>query len=321
MSTSITERVLRAAALASSLLLAGCGDSDSPAEESMGGFQLVTGLPTVQALGAVWSFGPNDVWLTADGGRVLHFDGEAWTPTQLGTQEMMLGIWAFAPDDVWMVGGVTLARYDGAAWTVTDLSAQDAGIEGLSAIWGSSPTDVWVVGSQSTAAHWDGSSWHRYIAAGTENAAVWGSGPSDVYVSGTFDLAHWDGSAWATVEAEALYGGTEGIWGSGPDDVWVASGSDRVARFDGSAWTTYELDTVAEASALWGRAANDIWGVGTPGGILHYDGSAWSEVAHQEIGSPYLRMFHGVHGSEQGDVWIVGTELGEQGAVPQLYRR
>ena len=83
----------------------------------------------------------------------------------------------------------------------------------------------------------------------------------------------------------------------------------------------YELDMQAEASALWGRAADDIWGVGTPGGILHYDGSAWNEVARQRAGSPYLRVFHNVHGSEQGDVWIVGTELGEGGVVPQLYRR
>src|SRR5688572_3773497 len=58
LSAFLTERVLRAGALASFLLLlAGCGDSDSD-EESMGGFQPVTGLPSAQALGAVWSFGP-----------------------------------------------------------------------------------------------------------------------------------------------------------------------------------------------------------------------------------------------------------------------
>src|ERR1044071_3681499 len=133
LSNFIMKRVLRVGTLAGILLLAGCGDSDSEEEEEpTGGFQLVTDLPNVQALGAVWSFGPSDVWVTADGGRVLHFDGGAWTPTQLDTQAMMLGIWAFAPDDIWMVGGVTLARYDGATWTVTDLSEQGAGIEDVS---------------------------------------------------------------------------------------------------------------------------------------------------------------------------------------------
>jgi hypothetical protein len=80
------------------------------------------------------------------------------------------------------------------------------------------------------------------------------------------------------------------------------------------------LDFTSEASVLWGRAPNDLWGVGTPGGILHYDGS-WHEVAHQKIGSPYLRIYHDVHGSEQGDVWVVGRELGEQGVKPMLLRR
>src|SRR5262245_55865224 len=102
LSTFVTGWVLRAGALASFLLLAGCGGDSDPGsgeEEPMGGFQLVTDLPSVQALGAVWSFGASDVWVTADGGRVLHFDGATWTPTQLGTQEMMLGIWALSPDD------------------------------------------------------------------------------------------------------------------------------------------------------------------------------------------------------------------------------
>ena len=112
------------------LPLWGCGDdSDGPGGD-MGGFQLVTDLPPVQALGAVWSFSPSDVWLTADSGRVLHFDGSGWSETQLETQMMMLDIWGSGPNDVWMVGGETLARYDGADWTITDLTAADPGIEG-----------------------------------------------------------------------------------------------------------------------------------------------------------------------------------------------
>jgi len=114
--------------------------------------------------------------------------------------------------------------------------------------------------------------------------------------------------------------GAEGIWGFGPDDVWVSDG-DELTHFDGAGWELTELDFVAEASVLWGLAPDDLWGVGTPGGILHYDGTRWSEVAHQQIGAPYLRDFHGVHGSDQGDVWIIGTQMGEDGVVPQVWRR
>lgn len=297
----------------------GCSSSDSP-DEGLGGFERVGGLPTVQSLGAVWSFGPNDVWLTAESGRLLHFDGSGWTETQLDTYAMMLDIWAFGPDDIWMVGGDDLARYDGVTWQVTTPREEESGIEGLAGIWGSSPQDVWVVGTQSTAAHWDGSTWRRYIAAGPENAVVWGSGPDDVYVVGMSSVERWDGTAFVEVEPGGMGGFWESVWGFGPDDVWLTDGSGTMAHFDGSDWSIEELDFTAEASVLWGRAPKDLWGVGSPGGIVHYDGR-WREVGHQKIGSPYLRLFHDVHGSDRGDVWIVGTELGEQGAQAQLYRR
>ena len=298
---------------------AGCG-SDSSDDEGLGGFRRVGGLPHVQSLGAVWSFGPDDVWLTAEAGRLLHFDGSVWTETQLETSAMMVDIWAFAPDNIWMVGGEHLARYDGVTWQVTAPRDQQPGIEELAGIWGSSSQDIWVVGSQSTVGRWDGSAWTRHIAAGPENSKVWGSGPNDVYVLGMSSVVRWNGAAFEEVEPEGFGGWWEGVWGFGPSDVWLTDGSGRVAHFNGAGWSVLELDFIAEAGVLWGRAPKDLWGVGTPGGILHYNGS-WREVGHQKIGSPYLRMFTDVHGSDQGDVWIVGTELGEKGAAAQLYRR
>ena len=222
-----------------------CGSSDTTGESGLGGFKRVEGLPAVQALGAVWSFGKNDVWLTAEGGRLLHFNGSTWAETQLETSSMMLDIWAFGPADIWMVGGDSLARYDGVTWQVSVPSDQTPGVEGLAGIWGSGSQDVWVVGTQSTAAHWDGSTWKRYIAAGPENAAVWGSGPDDVYVVGLSEVAHWTGSDWESVEPDSMSGWWEGVWGFGADDVWLTNGSGDMARFDGTSWTVEQLDFTA----------------------------------------------------------------------------
>lgn len=309
---------MRSRALALGLCLSaallGCGDSDSLAED----WKAVKGVPEALAYGAVWSFGPDDVWVTADGGRVLHYDGAGWDETSLETNDMLLGIWGFAPDDVWMVGGDTLARYDGSDWTLTDFREESPGIEGLAAIWGSAPDDVWVVGTQSTAAHWDGSAWRRHIAAGTENGAVWGSGPDDVYVTGLFDIGHWDGSAWSDVETDLF--SAEGVWGFGADDVWLADGSGELAHFDGSDWEAVELDFFGGPSALWGSASNDVWGAGSFGSITHYDGGAWREVTSQALGSPYLRVFNRIHGSSADDVWVVGSQSGDNGVTPLLWR-
>ncbi|MCA9620589.1 MAG: hypothetical protein KC731_16315 [Myxococcales bacterium] len=316
LSSSLAARRLLAPLTLLAPLLVGCGGDDE-----VGGFELVSDFPGVQALGTVWSFAPDDVWVTAEAGRLFHFDGTRWEESQLDSPVMMLDAWGFAPDDLWLVGGDQLARYDGSTWTVTVLSDEDPGIEDVVSIWGSSPSDVWVVGSQSTAAHFDGTSWQRMIAGDGENSVVWGSGPDDVYLSGIFGMAHWDGSSWQDLEVDWYSGSAEGIWGFGANDVWLASGSNELAHYDGSSWTSFENDFTAEAAALWGSSSDDIWGVGTPGGVIHYDGSEWTEEGHQEIGAPYLRQFHAVHGSGQGDVWIVGTELGDGGAVPQLYRR
>jgi len=294
-------------------------ESSSDSADDMGGFESAGGLPKVQGYRAIWSFGPSDVWVTAEMGRVLHFDGAGWTETQLETNSMMLDIWAFGPDDMWMVGGNHLAHYDGAQWTLRDLSEEHAGLQGLAGLWGTGPEDMWVVGTQSTAAHWDGTTWTRHIAAGPENHAVWGSGSDDVYVTGQMGLAHWDGSAWEEIEIDEMGAHAESVWGFGSDDVWIA-GDGEVAHFDGTSWSWERLDFTAEGDVVWGRGPKDLWAVGTPGGILHYDG-AWHEVAHQKIGSPYLRKFHGVHGSSQGDVWVIGTELGESGAKPLLWTR
>ncbi|MCX4242821.1 beta propeller repeat protein [Paraliomyxa miuraensis] len=299
------------------LLTCGCSEPDS--EPSAEDWKPVEGLPEAYAYGAVWSSGPEDAWVTADGGRVFHFDGSTWTEFALETTDMMQGIWAFGPDDMWMVGGQSLARYDGTSWTVTDLRQEAPGIEGLTSIWGSSPSDVWVVGSQSTAAHWDGTTWVRQLAAGPDNTAVWGSGPNDVYTVSVFDVAHWDGSTWTTLEDDLLWG-ADGVFGFGPDDVWLATGDEQLVHWDGLEWSEIEIDVFGGPSTLWGTAPDDLWGVGSFGSIVHHDGREWHAVAEQALGSPYLRTFHRVHGSSATDVWAVGSQAGEDGVVPLLWR-
>lgn len=294
----------------------GCEDPNADDEGS--GWGAVQGVPASLSYGAVWSFAPDNVWVTADGGRVLRYDGNSWSETALGTQEMMLGIWGFAPDDVWMVGGQTLVRFDGTNFTVTDLAAENAGIEGLTSIWASAPDDVWAGGTQSTVAHFDGSSWTRTIAAGTDNTALWGSGPDDVYVVGLFEVAHYNGSTFETLDL-GNFGSAESVFGFASDDVWIASGSSDLTHWDGNAWELIELER-GEPGALWGSAPDDIWGVGHFASITHYDGDEWTEVDAQSMGSPFLRIFHDVHGSAADDIWTVGVELGEDGNLPLVWR-
>ena len=278
-------------------------------------FRLVDDVPEAAAYYAVWSFAPNDVWVAANGGQMLHYDGASWSTVELGQAATMVDIWGFAPDDIVAVGGNTLARYDGSSWQLEDLSG--AGVSSASAVWGASRDDLWVGGDQSTAAHWDGGVWTRFTIAGTDNHALWGSGPDDVWVASVFDVGHWDGIEWQ-LEEQLDWGG-EAIFGFGPDDVWVADDSE-LWHLSGGTWTLTEPDGLAGATTLWGPAPDDLWGAGDFGAIVHYDGDGWTTVQSQGIGSPFLRSFADIHGSSATDIWAVGSELGEGGSAAIVYR-
>ena len=59
--------------------------------------------------------------------------------------------------------------------------------------------------------------------------------------------------------------------------------------------------------------------MGSAGAIAHYDGNSWRQVAHQQIGAPYLRLFLAVHGTSSTDVWAVGQQLGDGGSTGLIY--
>jgi hypothetical protein len=299
--------------------LVACAGGGGDEEDGPTGWAAVAQAPQALQYGAVWAFAPDNVWITAESGRLFQFDGHTWNETSIGAEVMVLGIWAFAADDVWMVGGNTLIRYDGSEFTATDLATEAPGVEGLTSIWGSAPDDVWVVGSQSTAAHFNGTSWTRMIAAGTDNSSVWGSGLNDVYVVGLFDTAHWDGASFSNLELN-VFSGASSVFGFAADDVWLGGDSNEVAHWDGGSWEVTEIDAKGGPARLWGAAPDDLWGVGNFGSISHFDGSEWTELESQSIGSDFLLVLNGVHGSSAEDAWAIGTKLNDDGAFVQLWR-
>ncbi len=76
---------------------------------------------------------------------------------------------------------------------------------------------------------------------------------------------------------------------------------------------------VGLARVVWDPSPDDLWAVGSAGAIAHYDGKSWRQVAHQQIGAPYLRLFLAVHGTSSTDVWAVGQQLGDGGSTGLIY--
>ena len=297
--------------------LAACGGDDEPT----GGFEPVSGAPSLLAVIDVWAFSASDVWFL-DGGSVVHrYDGSGWSTLETPSTAGLGCIFALSASDVWLCAGEQVLHYDGAEFTASQVTTT-AGLDGLTAIWAASPTDLWAVGDDAIVARTsDGATWSGTIAGSPFMSSIWGSGPDDVYALGTFDLVHWDGAAWSTVELDGGAGDGQ-VWGTGAADVWVMTDSSRLSHYDGSSWQTIETDDfVGDLTAVWGPGPDDLWGAGGAGAIARYDGESWDEIAHQKIGAPYLRQFLAIHGTAGGDVWVVGQELGEGGSTGLIWRR
>ena len=85
------------------------------------------------------------MFLAIEEGRILHYDGSAWTPRDGGTAVDLFEVWGSSDSDVYAVGrGGTVLHYDGNTW-----SAVDVGVTmDLFGLWVSSDGNtVYIVGA------------------------------------------------------------------------------------------------------------------------------------------------------------------------------
>jgi hypothetical protein len=224
------------------------------------------------------------------------------------------GIAGAGRTDLWIGGpGAYALHFDGGRWSLVSTPIIVQGI------WGASENDVWFSGyrsgfdDSSAVAHWDGAALtvHSTFGFGVMDD-VWGSGANDVYAVGFHTLQHWDGAAWTTVPEVA---GGRSISGSGPNDVWVA-GFAGLFHFDGASWTRFpEIDS---PNAVTVAAAGDAWtftflqGIHT---VYHFDGASWQQSIQITDDRTFLSD---IHAASSRDVWLVGYEFTDRGAVGYL---
>jgi hypothetical protein len=294
-------RALALAAIWSALV--GCHEGGIP-----GGWQQVA-APGTGAATAVWSFGPQDVWVATE--TVSHFDGSAWTEVPVPSAGVVADFWGFAPDDLYAVSGATLLRWDGSAWSAVDFRGAIAPTD-LQSIWGTSGNDLWLGDTlNSQVFHWNGAVWATTVAETSDVEDLWGvpgAAGGLLFACGTFGLSRFTGSAWIAESGGAVAGGAGGLGGFGVDDVWAVS-LDTLAHWNGAAWLDTAPDSssnfITAARSVWGAAPDDVWAVGELGTIDHWDGARWTQVLAGTF--PYYPSLAKVHGSSADDVWAVGV--------------
>jgi hypothetical protein len=92
---------------------------------------------------AVWASSTDNVWVAANAGHLLHFDGSNWSNVATPATATLRGLSGSSQTDVWAVGNSgTILHYDGSQWTSVGSPTSNS----LLGVWASGPCDVWAIG-------------------------------------------------------------------------------------------------------------------------------------------------------------------------------
>jgi hypothetical protein len=221
----------------------------------------------------VWGSASDDVYVVGYRGRILHFDGTAWSPVQVPTKADLYGVWGRSADDVFVVGASgTVLHYDGTRWS----RRQTGRDRGLTEIWGSSGSDVYAAESGGALLHYDGRRWSPVQFGASGVHGISGTAPDDVYVVTSEGLHHHDGKRWTLVRR-------------GPDnrEFFIAVHAPR----PGEVYVAQARDDLDEELS---RADS--------GDVLRLEGRRWKRIDGFE--GPYL----GFAGAPGEDAYVYGYD-------------
>lgn len=253
------------------------------------------------------------------GGRMVHYDGSAWSPVDLsGSYPLLNWVYAFSDDDVIVVGnGGTVLRWDGSDWAENTVPTE----QDLWGVWGAAPDDIWVVGGNGTeesdrvVLRFDGSDWTEAeipelarpgVAQFTK---VWGSSADQVVIVGQKGaVLRWDGTEF-TEDGTGLGVDLVSVWGVGPDRFAIAGGRGNgvVARWDGNDWATYgQEDYIPGLNGVWMGDEQTIYVAGTQGELGRLD---FDTLQYERIEVDTELDFHAIFGRAGGTITAVGGSL------------
>ncbi len=278
--------------------------------------------PGISSVSAVWSSGPDDIWVGGFG-DLAHWDGRTWSTwiDALPVPGLVQALAGTASDDVYLIVSERidvegtqleighLLQYDGVSWTVL------GDLPGVHDVWAGSREAVYLAGEAGSTFRYRGSLWrpeiHLDLDAGHIPAGFVMVG-DDVYAAINFsafnvtgDVHHYDAAsgAWqppVNVSGDAL----SGLFGD--DGGIYAVGAGGLYRMDGpDSWAREEVSAVSEPvlDAGWADGTGARFVVGSR--LARDLGGGWVETA---LPSSLCGegLMHAVWGSSASDVFAVG---------------
>ncbi|HEY9227896.1 MAG TPA: hypothetical protein VIP11_14665, partial [Gemmatimonadaceae bacterium] len=126
-------------------------------------------VPGSGILYGIWGTTPTNVFAVGASGRILRYNGTAWSQMTSPTTRTLTRVWGSSASDVWAVGDSVVVHWDGTLWKdvpmtgdlATVRSSAPSPLQGIFqlGLWGSGPRDVYIGGDNGRIVRFDGATW------------------------------------------------------------------------------------------------------------------------------------------------------------------
>ena len=281
----------------------------------------------------------SDVWMAGAAGSVAHYDGAAWTVSELAVKESQRVLWLPSRGEVTMANPLSVRTR---SLPVGDAGAASAGGWTARAIKlpaGYSDREVWSAWAPpGTDTLWVGAAanlWRLRLTEDSELEGLAGIGTAVCNKIQCGRLRRLHGASASTLFGVGEVGrivrisgadtdapsalplnsrtwvGLNGVWAASDTDAWAVGGTGTIRHYTGDEinWDAVtDVPTDVDLNAVWGTSPDDVWAVGDAGVVLHFDGQKWSRMKIAGLGNRRPDLY-AVWAPEPGHVWIGGQGI------------
>lgn len=282
-------------------------------------------LPFGLTMKAIWGSEQNNIWIGAEHGNILHWDGARWSGSTLPSSDATVrAIFGTGPGDIW--AGTEDGRIyhsNGDTWI------QSRGPTTLfsNGFFGVDSGEIWSIGIYQNIDVFRNGQWMNAESSRgvpPNFLGIWGSSKTNIIAIGEVGLMRtYDGTKWSPVDGrlkvQTSTGGPQttimdtlnSIAGSGSDDIWIAGENLTAFHYNGAFWS--EVERVNSSGQGWksvyslGRGVALFVGPANVSMICETN-STGAQCKKSTWNTDPTRAFNqnAVWGSSRNNIWSVG---------------
>jgi hypothetical protein len=235
----------------------------------------------VDTLRAIWGADSAHIFVVGDAGRLLEYNGTAWTAFAKPTgNPPFRGVWGSSATNVFAVAtNGSVYQFNGTTWTAMNSNNTNE----LDAVGGTSASNVWAVGVDGTTIHYNGSgNWtflgppiglnlHGVSSGSASPTWAVGDGGTLISLNGTTE----------TVSAQSGFPIFR-IWAANDTSLWATTVGTVLHSNNGTTWSvSYVSTTPADTMlGLWGFSPVDVHTLSVNGNVAKWNGTSWTPSTH-----------------------------------------